>query len=287
MDQRICSVEDCERTRDARGWCATHYGRWRNHGDPLFTPDRLCIVDGCDRSRNGHGYCSMHYKRWRKHGDPLAGQAVRQSPTCQAPGCQARSQAFSLCPKHRERLMKYGELEPKFPPPRQRARHVGVDPCEIPGCGLVIACRGWCRKHYSRWRRNGTPDRIRSPGEIRDGLRICAKCREEVPAEQITNSRCGPCWGEENRRRQAERRAFKRNPNGTVDRFTRIEILDRDGWICQLCDQPMSKVVKFPHPKSPSLDHIIPLSRGGEHTRENSQAAHLNCNSRKWATMPV
>ncbi|WP_158070491.1 HNH endonuclease [Streptomyces luteocolor] len=32
---------------------------------------------------------------------------------------------------------------------------------------------------------------------------------------------------------------------------------------------------------SPSLDHVIPLSRGGSHRRDNVQLAHLRCNLRK------
>jgi hypothetical protein len=30
----ICVVEDCGRKVRARGWCVTHYERWRQHGDP-------------------------------------------------------------------------------------------------------------------------------------------------------------------------------------------------------------------------------------------------------------
>lgn len=32
---RGCSVVTCGRRRVARGWCGTHYARWRAHGDPL------------------------------------------------------------------------------------------------------------------------------------------------------------------------------------------------------------------------------------------------------------
>lgn len=35
MAKRTCSIEDCERPSRKRGWCQTHYGRWREHGDPL------------------------------------------------------------------------------------------------------------------------------------------------------------------------------------------------------------------------------------------------------------
>lgn len=35
------------------------------------------------------------------------------------------------------------------------------------------------------------------------------------------------------------------------------------------------------HPKSVSLDHVTPVSKGGSHTRDNTQATHLLCNQKK------
>ena len=32
-----CSVPDCNDRHEARGWCNTHYKRWRRHGNPLVT----------------------------------------------------------------------------------------------------------------------------------------------------------------------------------------------------------------------------------------------------------
>ena len=37
----------------------------------------------------------------------------------------------------------------------------------------------------------------------------------------------------------------------------------------------------WPYPQSQSLDHLIPLARGGRHTRSNSQITHLICNLRR------
>lgn len=31
--------------------------------------------------------------------------------------------------------------------------------CSIPGCGRPHEARGWCAKHYSRWRKSGAPER--------------------------------------------------------------------------------------------------------------------------------
>lgn len=30
-----------------------------------------CSIEGCDKSHYAHGWCNMHWQRWRRHGDPL------------------------------------------------------------------------------------------------------------------------------------------------------------------------------------------------------------------------
>lgn len=64
----------------------------------------------------------------------------------------------------------------------------------------------------------------------------------------------------------------------TVEPISETKIYERDGWICQLCHKKVDKRLRHPHPMSKSLDHIIPLSRGGTHTKNNVQLAHLRCN---------
>jgi len=66
-----------------------------------------------------------------------------------------------------------------------------------------------------------------------------------------------------------------------VETFTDLEIFERDGWLCGICGQKINRRLKWPHPRSKSLDHIVPLLRGGGHARENVQAAHLRCNMSK------
>ncbi|WP_159107502.1 HNH endonuclease [Streptomyces rubrogriseus] len=67
----------------------------------------------------------------------------------------------------------------------------------------------------------------------------------------------------------------------TDEVFAPLDIHVRDGWTCQLCHEPIDRAIAWPHPKSPSIDHIVPLSRGGAHALSNVQSAHLGCNSSK------
>ena len=52
--------------------------------------------------------------------------------------------------------------------------------------------------------------------------------------------------------------------------------------ICGICGRPVDKALKYPHPLSASVDHIIPVSRGGHPSDiENLQLAHWTCNRHK------
>jgi 5-methylcytosine-specific restriction endonuclease McrA len=86
-------------------------------------------------------------------------------------------------------------------------------------------------------------------------------------------------------KKQAAHRRRVRLRGGNAERFEAIEIYERDGWRCQICGGPVNRNAVCPHPLSPSLDHIVPVARGGDHTRLNVQCAHFICNSRKSDTV--
>jgi 5-methylcytosine-specific restriction endonuclease McrA len=58
-------------------------------------------------------------------------------------------------------------------------------------------------------------------------------------------------------------------------------IYERDHWRCQLCRRKVHKGKAVPHPMAPTLDHIVPLSKGGKHEIANIFTAHFICNARK------
>lgn len=59
------------------------------------------------------------------------------------------------------------------------------------------------------------------------------------------------------------------------------EIFKRDGWRCHICRRKISARAKWPNPRSASLDHLIPLTRGGSHEPANVATCCLGCNSSK------
>lgn len=60
-------------------------------------------------------------------------------------------------------------------------------------------------------------------------------------------------------------------------------LFERDNGRCQLCGCELSMTTKWPHPKTPTRDHVVPLSKGGTHERSNLQLACAECNIRKGA----
>lgn len=51
---------------------------------------------------------------------------------------------------------------------------------------------------------------------------------------------------------------------------------------CAICGQPVNFDLKPPDPGAPSVDHIIPIAKGGHPSDlSNLQLAHLGCNRKK------
>lgn len=67
--------------------------------------------------------------------------------------------------------------------------------------------------------------------------------------------------------------------------ITLKKLVQRDGLKCQICggmcDWEDCSWSKYSGPTHPSIDHIIPMARGGGHTWDNVQVAHMMCNSQK------
>jgi len=78
-----------------------------------------------------------------------------------------------------------------------------------------------------------------------------------------------------------KRRATKKEV--FVESVNSQKVFERDKWICHICKEKIDKKLKFPSHFSASIDHVIPISKGGAHSYENIRAAHYICNLRKSA----
>jgi hypothetical protein len=75
------------------------------------------------------------------------------------------------------------------------------------------------------------------------------------------------------------RRARKRG--ATVERVDALNVFERDNWMCGICDEPVDPILRHPDRMSVSLDHVVPLSLGGEHSYANTRCSHWICNVRR------
>ena len=137
--------------------------------------------------------------------------------------------------------------------------------------------------------------RRRAPSEL--SCRVCGRGFErllrsgEDPAAVCCSRACG---GELARRLAAERLRVFRPPTASAERsrrrrarlsavldeqVVRAVVFERDGWVCHLCGGTIDPGLRGRHPMAATIDHVVPLARGGRHSYGNVKAAHLRCNS--------
>lgn len=106
----------------------------------------------------------------------------------------------------------------------------------------------------------------RCGGTTSHPLKLCPPCRLSVDRVQ--------------RQRESDRHRAKRYGT-TYEPISRIKVYRRDGWVCGICGDAIDPEAKWPDQWCASLDHVIPMSKGGPHTYANVQASHWWCNSVK------
>lgn len=86
--------------------------------------------------------------------------------------------------------------------------------------------------------------------------------------------------------KRRKRRREEKSRSADVPFQVRLYIYERDGWRCQLCGKKVDKSkMGTSHKKAPSIDHILPKSKGGSDDTSNLQCAHVSCNSKKSVKM--
>lgn len=251
-----CKIDACERPVQARGWCRLHYSRWYFLGDPLAElPDRHKVLtcESCgetfESARGRARFCSQR-----------CGKRSRQTMPCAQCGGPVWRGRGSL---------PQGEATCRA---CRGAKSCIVCQNPFTGGGKRVTCSAACAAVRQR-------DANRRPRATRP----CTGCG--TPVSKHGKALCGPCAKERLRAhyqaKNRRRRALKRQSD--AEPYTTTEIAARDRYRCGLCGKKVSMQLAAPHPRSPSIDHVIPIAEGGGDVRANVQLAHWICNVRKGA----
>lgn len=107
--------------------------------------------------------------------------------------------------------------------------------------------------------------------------RECLHCGSLLP--QAMRADAVFCSAECNYKAHALQRKLRaRTGQENKPGYLRAAICKRDGWRCGICHQRVNPSLQYPHPRAPSLDHVIPVSRGGLSEPANLRLVHLVCN---------
>ena len=68
---------------------------------------------------------------------------------------------------------------------------------------------------------------------------------------------------------------------GRLRKAFKHKVYIRNQGVCQLCKDYVYLNIEYPDPMSASIDHIIPVSKGGTHALYNLQLAHWICNVKR------
>jgi 5-methylcytosine-specific restriction endonuclease McrA len=118
----------------------------------------------------------------------------------------------------------------------------------------------------------------------------CKWCGEDMvfPSSYLGTRAYHPECRKQSRRVENRKKSAKRRGAAVRgETVTHEEIAERDGFICYLCsgvvDMSLPRVSRW----GATLDHVIPVSKGGKDTADNLKLAHWICNNRKSDSLEV
>lgn len=117
----------------------------------------------------------------------------------------------------------------------------------------------------------------------------CADCRTVFcPTYEASRGRpshcCQPCADEARRQTKATQRSARKakERTATVEKVDPFKVFARDKWHCQNCGVSTPRSLRGSYADdAPELDHIKPLSKGGDHSYKNTQCLCRRCNQEK------
>jgi 5-methylcytosine-specific restriction endonuclease McrA len=131
----------------------------------------------------------------------------------------------------------------------------------------------------NEWKRNleaKYPDRTRT---VDCGW--CGEPRTFKIGESVVNAYHPDCSKEAQRARYRIKTVKRRNKLVKPSRLAADEVFRTYGPNCHICELPIDHSLPRTSKEGLTVDHVIPLSKGGLDTMDNLRPAHWSCNRRK------
>lgn len=257
MNKRTCTIDGCAKAHRARGLCATHYNQQHQpnrHKKKLIA----CIQCGKETLKHSGG--------GRKYGQTCSeecrvefGKKYRAEHV--ATVCRLPADHWALW---------YGKASvwPRY----------GWRSCAQ--CGNQFAASSALSKYCSKrclWTWHDRNNGVRSAEEIAAELRSCARCDGPYNSPYIQRAHCSDLCRELDRKDRGVDLY-----HGWISQAERTMLYERDNYTCWMCNKVCdTDVDPQKHGDAPTLDHLVPRSRGGTHEHSNLRTACRDCNSRR------
>lgn len=279
-----CSIEDCEKPAYRRVWCSMHYSRWHRHGEPGEAQTRVQPRDpdateaACKKCgetkpisefRKNRHTCRSCRKEEKREWDKRSPEKISEAA--------ARSYQ-----KHKEK--RKGEARQWYwsNPERTRASRKQY----------YKRNKNFCDALSRRWKA-ANPEKVRESARQENKKRVASgyfaayyrKRRAEDP-EALRD--CQREWRKRNpEKNRASGRKWRKNNPEKVAKKTRVRLSRKasapgdgatlselkaiHGKSCYICKVTIADTV----------DHVIPLSKGGTNYPLNLKPACNSCNAKK------
>lgn len=301
-----CEVEDCLIQRSISNFCAYHYKRFKKTGSPttplkkqLHPKGTPCKVGNCKGKIRAYGYCGLHYGRLQRTGDVTKVKKVARysdSDICNVEGCERKMKARGMCSRHWQMDKAHGDpkggkYEVKI---RKAIDHEdGTRTCSQCEVRLPISefhkdkmgtggRRAKCKNcHTGNSKDWYEANKVRQAGrEKKRRLSNVEKYAEKEALRYIKDREKRIGLATEHSHRRKARKLKTVIEKG----ISKNALKKKFGTKCYYCDKEMDFSVgvgrKF-NKDMATIEHLIPLARGGEHTWENTVLACRHCNISK------
>lgn len=219
-----------------------------------------CTIDGCARPVLARGVCAPHYSTWHRaqrkytivcaHCGKTAQVQLRKNIYCSQACSSVVGAAAAGAKAHAEAVAR--RLPVLYTGPKL--------PREAPI--TVVRPRNRHRRLTSGY---------------------CKVCTAPFVSFNVDVTCSALCQENHYRafRKTAKGRRRARKAGAYVEDVWRSRVFASDGYRCHLCRKKTLPDRQVPHPRAPTIDHVIPLSKGGTHEPANCRTACFQCNSLK------